>query len=128
MRDYQRKKDKYILPRAVYHIVLWQMRDYHRLKETAAAILEESTPPADGMPHGAPSADGLANKAIRRAELTRITDIIEDELERIPKEYRRGVWNNILYRTRFPIDADRTTYARYKSRMIYRVAERQGLI
>ena len=128
MRDYQRKKGKYILPDAVYHQVLWQIRDYYRLKDEALAVLEESPPPPDGLPHGDPDPDGVLKKAIRRIDLQRVTDLIEDELEKIPKEYRRGVWLNIQYRTAFPSDAGRATYARYKSIMIYNLALRQGMI
>ena len=129
MRDYQRKKGKYILPDAVYHIVLWQIRDYYRLKEEAEAIIEEGGAlNNDGMPHGSPSPDGVFHKVQRRMELTKITDMIDEELEQIPKEYRMGVWRNIHYRTAFPDDAGRSTYAKWKSRMIYRLAERQGLV
>lgn len=128
MRDYNRRKGKYILPMAVFHQVLWQVRDYYRLKAEADAILDESAPPPDGMPHGDPSPDGVFNKVARRMELLRVPDLIDDELSKIPLEYRHGVWRNILYRTAFPNDADRTTYARYKSRMIYNLAERQGMI
>ena len=128
MRDYQRKKGKYTLPNTVYHQVLWQIRDYYRLKDEAQAVLDESPPPPDGLPHGDPDPDGVLKKAMRRIDLLRVTDMIDDELEQIPKEYRRGVWLNILYRTAFPNDAGRSTYARYKSRMIYHLAERQGLI
>lgn len=129
MKDYQRKKGKYILPDAVYHQVLWQIRDYYRLKTEADAIIEEGGALAnDGMPHGTPSPDGVFNKVQRRLDLLRIVDMVDDELAKIPKEYRAGVWRNILYRTAFPSDADRTTYARYKSRMIYNLAQRQGLI
>lgn len=127
-KDYQRKKTKYLLPAPVYFKTVWEIRDYHRMKEMAQAILEESAPPADGMPHGSPSPDGVFNKASRRMYYTMILDIIDDELAKIPKEYRQGVWNNILYKMAFPTDADRSTYARYKSRMIYNVAQRQGLI
>lgn len=128
MRDYPPKKGKYVLPPSVYHVVLWQVRDYYRLKETADAILEESPPPSGGMPHGTPSPDGVLNKAARRLRLLEVVDMIDDEMQLIPKEYRRGVWNNVLYRTPYPIDADRSTYGRYKSRLLYRLAERQGLI
>ena len=128
MRDYQRKKGKYILPDTVYHQVLWQIRDYYRLKTEAEAIIDEGGSLLDGMPHGSPSPDGVFKKAARRMELLRITDLIDDELKKIPQEYRHGVWRNILYRTAFPADADRTTYARYKSAMIFHLAERQGLI
>lgn len=129
MRDYQRKKDtKYILPTPVYHQILWQIRDYYRLKEMAEAVCEESPGMGDGMPHGSPSPDGVFNKVVKRMEYTRITDAIDAELAKIPKEFQRGVWNNIMYSTAFPIDAGRATYARYKSRMIYQLAETLGMI
>lgn len=129
MRDYQRKKDiKYILPTPVYHQILWQIRDYYRLKEMAEAVCEESPGMGDGMPHGSPSPDGVFNKVVKRMEYTRITDAIDTELSKIPKEYQRGVWNNIMYSTAFPMDAARGTYAKYKSRMIYQLAEELGLI
>ncbi|MBO7336437.1 MAG: hypothetical protein J6U42_05815 [Lachnospiraceae bacterium] len=127
MRDYQRKKGKYILPAAVYHQVIWQVRDYYRLKDMAEAVCEESAGMGDGMPHGSPSPDGVFNKATRRMEYTRITDAIDAELAKIPKEYQRGVWNNIHYSTAFPMDAGRTTYSNYKSRFIYQIAVRLGL-
>ena len=127
-QEYQRKKSKYILPDAVYFQVIWQIRDYYRLKDMADAILGESSGMGDGMPHGSPSPDGVFNKAIRRMELTRITNAIDEAYAQIPDEYQRGVWNNILYRTSVPQDADRATYARYKSKMIYHIAELLGLI
>lgn len=127
-QEYQRKKSKYILPDAVYFQVIWQIRDYYRLKDMADAIASESPGMGDGMPHGSPSADGVFNKAVRRMELTKITDAIDKAYAQIPDEYQKGVWNNILYRSSFPQDADRVTYARYKSKMIYHIAELLGLI
>lgn len=128
MRDYNRRKGKYILPIAVFHQVLWQVRDYYRMKAEADAILEESAPPPDGMPHGDPSPDGVFNKATKRIEMMYYVDLIDSELEKIPAEYRRGVWNNIQYRQAFPNDAGRATYSRYKQYFLYRLAERQNLI
>ncbi len=129
MRDYRRTTGKYVLPDAVYHQVLWQIRDYYRLKSEADAIAEETgCLIGDGMPHGSPSNDGVFRKVQRRLDLLRIVDMVDKEMAMIPREYQQGVWRNILYRTAFPIDADRSTYSRYKSRMIYNIAERQGLI
>ena len=114
MKDYQRQKgNRYILPRTLYHQTVWQIRDYYRLKEQADAILEESPPPPDGQPHGTSIGDQVAVKAIR---------LIEKEKQMIPKEYRDGVWNNILFGTAYPDDADRSTYGRYKSKFVYSVA------
>ncbi len=127
-KDYCPKKGKYMLPATVYFHTVSTIRDYYHLKEMAQAILEESTPPSDGMPHGSPSPDGVFNKASRRMYFTLVTDIIDDELMRVPKEFRMGVWDNVVNRKAFPRDADRTTYARYKSKMIFNVATRMGLI
>ena len=131
MRDYQRQKNnKYILPSALYHQIIWQIRDYYRLKEEYESIpaMGRSVTDYDGMPHGSPSFDAMDKKIIRMDKLKQVIDIVETEKESIPEEYRQAVWNNILYRTAYPCDADRTTYGRWKARMIYNVAKRQGLI
>lgn len=127
MRDYQRNS-KYKLPYALYHQVIWQIRDYYRLKKMADAVIDERPSMDDGMPHGSPTPDGVFNKVVRRMKYTEITDLIDKELNQIPKEYQQGVWNNILFRSPFPLDAARSTYALYKSRMIYSIAEAEGLI
>ena len=48
--------------------------------------------------------------------------------KKVPKEYRKGVWNNIQNRCPFPIDADRSTYARWKSKFIRDVAVSLGMV
>lgn len=131
MRDYQREKNnKYKLPSALYNQIIWQIRDFYRLVDEYESIVVESKSPSDidGMPHGSISNDGMDRKIIKMAAIRSVIDIIRDEKESIPEEYRQAVWNNILYRTSYPLTADRTTYARWKSRMIYNVALRQGLI
>ena len=123
MKDYQRQKgNRYILPRTLYHQTVWQIRDYYRLKEQADAILEESPPPPDGQPHGTSIGDQVAVKAIRRETMLSTVRVIEKEKQMIPKEYLDGVWNNILFGTAYPDDADRSTYGRYKSKFVYSVA------
>lgn len=132
MRDYQRKKNnKYILPNALYNQVLWQIRDYYRLKEEYNSIPTESKSVSDidGMPHGHTTGDdGMVNKVEKMRRLSTIIHIIDQERDAIPEEYQQGVWNNIMYRRAYPEGADRTTYARWKSRMIFNIAKRQGLI
>ena len=123
MKDYQRQKgNRYILPRTLYHQTVWQIRDYYRLKEQADAILEESPPPPDGQPHGTSIGDQVASRVIRRETMLSTVRVIEKEKQLIPKEYRDGVWNNILFGTAYPDDADRSTYGRYKSKFVYSVA------
>ena len=128
-RDYQRKlNNKYRLPREVYHLTLWQIRDYDRMKDEADAILEESPPPPNGQPKGQKQGDEVASKAARREEYLRKTRAIEDALDLVPPEYRRGVWKSVVYYDPFPIDADRTTYARWKSKFVYECAYRLGIM
>jgi len=123
LRDYQRhKNNKYILPHAVYHKTLWQIRDYYRLKTEADGILVESTPPSDGMPRGTAISDPVHAKAVRRETALRIVSIIDRELTLIPSEYRKGIWESVQFRKRYPDDADRHTYGRWRARFIYGVA------
>ena len=128
--EYQRQKNnKYILPTAVYNHTIWQIRDYRRLKEALAAIPQESPEPLDGMPRGRGGVgDPVYAKAVKMAAIRRVVDAIESELKAIPSEYRRGVWESIQERKRFPNDADRSTYGRYKSKYVYSVAVRLNYI
>ena len=127
--DYQRKKTKYSLPTAVYHQTLWQIRDYYRLRELRDEILGSSAGPPDGMPGGSGhTGDPTQAKAIKLAEASRLVGIIDDELRRIPEEYRGGVWRSIQFREPYPIDATRVTYSRWKSRFVYGVAHRLNLV
>ena len=127
MRDYQRQKNnKYILSRAVYHKTLWQIRDYYRLKEEAEGILHESSPVSDGMPRGTVIGDPVHSKAVRREEALHIIKIIEEEKAKIPEEYQKGVWDSIQYGSRYPLNANRSTYGRWKSFFVYHVAEKLG--
>ena len=129
MRDYMRRKTKYVLPRTVYHQALWKIRDYYRLSEEARAIIDDSPAPPDGQPgaHGK-TTDVVASKAEKREEIMDEIKKIDSALNMIPQEYRRGVWMNVHWGTRFPVDASRETYSRYKSKLIYYVAENFGLI
>lgn len=128
MKDYQSKKTKYILPQGIYMSTLWIIRDYARMKES---IEDEilTTPVHDGMPRGSGISDPTANKAMNLSEgIMRRVRAVEEAKHDIPEEYMHGVWNNIQYRTPFPQDASRETYSRYKSKYIFGVAERLGLV
>mgnify|MGYP003471714059 FL=1 len=123
---YQRRKNnKYILPNAVYNHTIWQIRDYKRLKQALALIPQESPAPPDGMPQAQGfTGDPVYQKVAKMEDIRKVTDAIEQELLQIPKEYRQGVWESITERKRFPDDADRSTYGRYKSKYVYSVAVR----
>ena len=92
------RSGKYMLPKAVYNHTVWQIRDYDRLKD-------------------------LDNDYARH-----VVGAIDECLQGIPEEYRCGVWRNIQYRQRFPDDAGRATYGRYKSKYIHSVAKKLGYV
>lgn len=127
MRDYQRKKTKYILPKAVYYTVLWKIRDYYRLKEIAGDMIEEKKEIAGGL-SGTTIHDKVAQTVIKRERLLKDINIIEDTLKEIPEEYRIAIWNNIQFRQPYPLYADRSTYGRYKSKFIFLAAQKFNLL
>ena len=130
-RDYQRKiNNRYKLPKAIYHQTLWIIRDYERIKKELENSLTCSDSGSDinffiktnyvGNP--------VLNKVIKRDRYVNYVTIIEKSLDVIPTEYQKGVWNNITKYKAYPLDADRSTYGRYKSKFIREVAERFDLI
>ena len=127
MRDYQRKKTKYILPKAVYYTVLWKIRDYYRRKEMANDLIEEKKEVA-GSGCSTQINDKVAKTAIRREALLKEVRIIEEALKEIPEEYRIAIWNNIQFRQPYPLNADRSTYGRYKSKFIFLTAQKFNLL
>lgn len=130
-RDYQRKiNNRYKLPKAIYHQTLWIIRDYERIKRELENSLTCSNSSSDinffiktnyvGNP--------VLNKVIKRDRYINYVTIIEKSLDIIPSEYQKGVWDNITKYKAYPLDADRSTYGRYKSKFIHEVAERFDLI
>lgn len=100
----------YKLPHNLYMRMLYLVRDYDRLKSERDDIIN-ALPAPDGSPH-----TGVGNptesKGIKLAELRDGCKAIDDALAIVPKEYRRGVWNNICYQCPYPIDACESTYKR----------------
>ena len=130
-RDYQRQKNnKYLLPSTVYHKTLWTIRDYYRVKETLNALADTSAGIAyvKDKVQTSGNSDTVFNAAVRYGEAKHLIDAIEKARAKMPREYEQGVWNNILFCSRFPINADRSTYGRIKSKFIYDVAESLGYI
>lgn len=123
-KEYQRRTTKYILPGNLYMQTIYLIRDYHRMAEEAEAILEESPAPPDGQPRGTARPNPVENKALRREKYLSIIAIIDAAKQQIPKEYRIGVWMNVMYAKPFPEDAGRATYGRYKSQFVYEVAKK----
>lgn len=129
MRDYCPTKGKYTIPRAAWNRVIWLIRDYDRLKQEAdQLIMVRDKAPGDMAPAGRGGrSDPVAVAAIKRERFLKDIAVMDDAMELIPQEYRKGIWRSLQGGT-YPKDADRCTYSRWKSRYIYAVAEKMGYI
>lgn len=128
MRDYRRKKQtKYILPATVYHQVLWKIRDYSRMCAEVEDMIQSSGGEECYGRSNIPG-DPVMRTVIRRERMMQSIDAVDYGLSQIPEVYRKGVWDNIVKHKAYPDYADRSTYGRYKSKFVYSVAEKLGLI
>lgn len=130
-RDYQRKiNNRYKLPKAIYHQTLWIIRDYERVKRQLENTLNCSNSNKDinSFIQTNRTSNPVLNEVIKRDKYFNYVKIIEKSLNVIPTEYQEGVWDNITKYKAYPLNADRSTYGRYKSKFIHEVAERFDLI
>ena len=121
-KEYQPKSLR-VLPHDVYMQVIYEVRGYARMKAEYDNLIDASPAPPDGMPRGTKISDPTADKAARLAELGYHIRAVEAGLSEIPEEYRKSVYNNIVYR--IPYDTRYTSYRTYgyhKHRMIMRIA------
>ena len=122
MRNYQCKKNNpYMLPHNLYMRMLYLVRDYERIRSEREDILSASPVP-DGIPHSG-NGNPTEQKAIKMAELDSTCSAVEKALDIVPYEYRKAVWNNICYKSPYPINAGEATYKRWRCRFIYEVAK-----
>lgn len=123
MREYQVKRNNpFWLPKAVYYQALYAVRDYDRLCEEYRDILNSSAPCADGQPRSSKIGNPTEQKAERLSEVSEKLDAIERALNKLPEEYRKGVFDNIRKNTAYPYIAGRATWVRYRRRFLYYVA------
>ncbi len=122
MRNYQpQKNNPYKLPHNLYMRMLYLIRDYDRMRLEREDILHGS-PANDGIPC-AGIGNPTENKAIRLMSMGSECEAVERAITKIPEEYRKGVWNNVCYKTPYPTDAGEATYKRWRCRFIYNVAK-----
>lgn len=127
-KEYQTKHSKNILPRAVYMKTVYQIRDYHRLKENLQDTLDEQPAPRQPSVSGTKKGSVVETKAIKRERDYDIVKGIDEAIETIPEEYRHGVWQAVMYNSPYPEDAALSTYSRYKAEFIVMVAYNLGFI
>ncbi|MCO7121928.1 hypothetical protein NIA71_08185 [Ihubacter massiliensis] len=122
MRDYIPKSCE--LPDNLARQVYWLVKDYDRMKLEYDNAIWDSPGPPDGQPRGGNTSDPTSKEAIKRAELFKKIQAIEQSKLEIPEQYREGIWNNIVHRTPYPIIAGRTTWWTYKTKFLRKVAEK----
>lgn len=127
MRTYQTRKEK-ILPKDVYNNTLWYIRGYERRKKKLKDKLDESPDPRQPHVKGGEKGSPVETKSEKREPDKAINDAIDKALKTIPEEYRRGVWQKVVYDVPYPDDAAKKTYSSYKSDFVVRTARYLGLI
>ena len=127
--DYQRKKNNpYYLPKTLYRRVLSVIRDYERQKEEINDILYGTSDRDGTVVSGGIAGKPTENMAIRLDKYRKDTEAVEQGLFKIPEEYRKGVYRNIVYRERFPDIATYRTWLRWRQRYVWNVASRLNLV
>lgn len=129
-KDTPRRTGKYKLPVPVYHQTLWIMRDYYRLKDNLDSLSVLAPIEIDDMPKSKTNRtnDLVFNIVLKREEFADRIRMIDRAMATIPPEYRKGVWDSIHFGKPYPRDAHRTTYSRYKSKVLYILAKNLNLI
>lgn len=128
--DYQRKKNNpYFLPNTLYKRVLAVIRDYDRQRSEIVDILY-SLPEKDmtEVPIDNGTGRPTEKKAIKLSLYQNDVDAVTSALEKIPEEYRNGVFRNILYGERFNDTAAYRTWIRNKQKFVFEVAKNLYLI
>ena len=129
MRDYQCvKNNPYYLPRTLYRRVLSVIRDYERQKGEVTDILYGTSSKDGAMVSGGVPGKPTESAAIRLAQYESDIEVIEKALEKIPFEYRSGVFRNIERGERFPETAHHNTWLMWRKRYIWHVAKGLNLV
>ena len=125
MGEYQRKNE-WALPKAEWNATIWTIRCYYSYLEESTGMIGLKGVASDGQPHGSGTGDPTFAQAAERIQSWPciMVTIIDDGLKLIPDEYRKGVWDNIQRRQRYPDDAARNTYGLWKQRFVVYVADR----
>ena len=122
-RDYQaHKNNPYYLQRPLYKMTLAFIRDHDRKVSEYNDLAEASPPPSEGQIRSFTAGSPTERAGIRRAEMRVAIDAVNRALDKVPEEYRQGVWDNITKYKKYPADASARTYRTYKQRFIYFVA------
>lgn len=107
---------------------LWLIRDYANIAAQLAALDGFKASEQDGQPHARGPHSSVEPVAIRRAALADQLAAVDRAFEHIPPEYRRGIWDAIVRRRRYPDTAGLKTWRRWRQRVLWYTALYAGFI
>ena len=107
---------------------LWLMRDYPNIKARLNDLDGYGTGLSDGQPRSHEPHSPVENLAIKRAELAAQLKPVDLAFEKIPEEYRQGLWQAIIERRRYPPYATVRTWKRWRQRLLWYVAYYAGYL
>ena len=124
MKDYTPKRGLYVLSNNLWKQTISMIRDYNRLTAEYIDRLGEGMSPGSEEPGGKTNRTGdpTGMKAIKLSSIAERIRAVDKAKLIVPYEYMDGIWNHILYRRRFPYDADRSIYTRWQQRFVFEVA------
>lgn len=107
---------------------LWLIRDYPRIKARLDALDGISSGPQDGQPRAHEPHSAVEADAIRRAELSAQLSSVDRAFEKVPPEYRKGLWDAIVHRRYYPPTAGIKTWKRWRQRLLWWTAFYAGFL
>lgn len=118
---------KRIMPREVYYQCLWMVRDIDRLEKIADMMSVLDKHSKEEVVFIADDTEVLVYETIIREAVRRL-NCINDALETIPEEYRKGVIEIIKkVRPFYPDTAHENTWNKWKRSFIYRLARNMDM-
>ena len=112
MRNYQPKKNNnYKLDDSLFIRMKYLVKDYPRMKLTAENITDRHL------------LELSSDNTMKFKKISEECNAIDRALEDLPLEYQKPVFKNVCYDVPYPIDADRTTYGRWKCRFLWNIAK-----
>lgn len=110
-------------------LATWLIRDYPRIK----AKLEEldgygASTDLSARINGDYQHSRVESIAIRREPLRAQLKAVELAFEKIPDEYRKGLWESITARKDYPYFADRGTWKKWRQRLLWWTAYYAGYL
>ena len=118
----------YTIPEDVWRECISIIRDYDRTQALYESLLHQSPSPLTGEPKARSPSSPTERAVIERALTAIKLNAVDEAFTVIPLEYRKAIRDNIVKRSDYPTYAHRSTYVRWKTRMIQYLAEKLLLI